>query len=155
MSDTKRRDKVLKSMADKRYREKYEDKIKEYKAKYYQENKERLSKKSAEVYQKNKEAIKKRIAAWKKNNPAKVNAGCMLRHAIKLKGTPVWLTADHKWMIEQAYELAKLREKVCGGVWHVDHIIPLRGKTVCGLHVPWNLQVITREENCKKHNKLV
>jgi len=55
-------------------------------------------------------------------------------------------------MIEQAYDLAQLRTKVFGFKWHVDHVIPLKGKNVCGLHTPYNLQVIPAKENLRKRN---
>ena len=56
-------------------------------------------------------------------------------------------------MIEEAYSLAQLRTQMFGFPWHVDHIIPLQGKKVSGLHVPSNIQVIPALENVKKSNK--
>ena len=76
------------------------------------------------------------------------------RRASKLKATPKWLSESQLTAIKCKYSLASMFTK-CSGVPHaVDHIVPLRGKTVCGLHVPWNLQVITVEDNLKKSNKL-
>ena len=66
--------------------------------------------------------------------------------------TPVWLTQDDHWMIEQAYELAAVRTKMFGFAWHVDHIVPLQGKLVSGLHAPNNLRVIPGAENIRKSN---
>ncbi len=67
--------------------------------------------------------------------------------------TPTWLDEDDFWWINEVYELAALRTQATGIDWHVDHIVPLQGRKVCGLHVPWNLQVITASENSKKGNK--
>lgn len=84
---------------------------------------------------------------------AKTRANDAKRHAAKLHRTPAWLTVDDLWMIEQAYDLAALRTKLFGFVWHVDHIVPLQGKFVSGLHVPTNLQVISARENVRKANR--
>jgi len=126
----------------------------EKKRAYYLANKEQHSANMAANYQKNKDSVKQRIAEYKKENSAKVNANCMKRHAQKLNATPAWLSEDDHWMIEEAYELAKLRTKLFGFVWHVDHIIPLKGKTVSGLYVPNNLQVIPASVNCSKRNRV-
>ena len=91
---------------------------------------------------------------YAKINKHTVNARTRRRQASKLQRTPKWLTDDDHWMIEQAYELAALRTDMFGFYWHVDHILPLQGKTVSGLHVPTNLQVITAKQNYIKSNRL-
>jgi hypothetical protein len=93
-------------------------------------------------------------AAWAKRNSGRVLAWTRQRQLAKVQRTPAWLTADDYWLIEQAYELAQLRTSLFGFPWHVDHIIPLRGKTASGLHVPLNLQVIPGTENSKKSNRM-
>jgi hypothetical protein len=90
---------------------------------------------------------------WKQKNPGKVRADTVKRRAAKLQRTPAWLTVDDLWMLEQAYELAALRTKMFGFSWHVDHIIPLQGKLVSGLHVPTNVRVIPGIENVRKANR--
>ena len=91
---------------------------------------------------------------WAKTNPGKVNARTARRYASKTQATPAWVTknSDFQWMIREAYDLAKLRTKMLGGIWEVDHIVPIRGKLVSGLHTPWNLQVVQRHENRRKSN---
>lgn len=73
----------------------------------------------------------------------------------KRNAFPAWAKADRdiRWMMHETYEFAKQREDVCGGKWHVDHIVPLSHPRVCGLHLPWNLQVIPATENARKANK--
>lgn len=92
--------------------------------------------------------------AYKKANPHKSAAHVAARRAAKMFRTPKWLTKDHLWMINEAYELAALRARSTGCSWHVDHIVPLQGKDVSGLHVPWNLQVIPWRDNVSKGNKV-
>ena len=98
----------------------------------------------------------KRLEAGRKylaNNRAKINAKLKQRYAAKRNRTPKWLTNDDNWIIEQAYELAQLRTQIFGFQWHVDHVVPLHGKLVSGLHVPHNLQVIPAWYNRSKSNR--
>lgn len=92
---------------------------------------------------------------WRVENKGAVNFLTRKRQLSKLRRTPDWLTEDDHWMIEQAYELAALRTKLTGISWHVDHKIPLQGKTVSGLHVPLNLQVILAKDNSVKGNRVL
>jgi len=103
-------------------------------------------------YSINSDKVKQKAAIWGKNNPHKLAARDAKRRSAKLQRSPTWLSKDDLWLIQQAYELAELRTRLFGMAWHVDHIIPLQGKLVSGLHVPTNLQVIPGIENCKKSN---
>ena len=124
--------------------------------------------KSKEYYRKNKAKIRAGIVKWsrenldkvkhyakkvKKSSAAKVNFYTAKRRAARLQRTPNWLTEDDRWMIKEAYELATVRTKIFGFPWHVDHVIPLQGTVVSGLHVPLNLQVIPGAMNDAKGNK--
>lgn len=93
--------------------------------------------------------------AYAKANPYKKAAHLAKRRAAKMLRTPKWLTQDDLWMIEQAYEIASLRTKMTGVSHHVDHILPLQGSVVSGLHVPVNLRVIPWYENLSKANKIL
>lgn len=104
-------------------------------------------------YLANKLLINARNKYWKIANPEKVLAMDAKRRASKLKRTPKWLTELDFWMIEEAYSLSVLRSKMTGFTWHVDHIIPLQGKNVSGLHVPSNLRVVPGSENLAKSNR--
>ena len=89
------------------------------------------------------------VRAWKKQS-----GDVAKRRAAKNNRTPPWLTEDDLWLMREAYSLRALRDRVTGAKWHVDHIVPLRGMNVCGLHVPDNLQVITAALNLAKGSKL-
>jgi hypothetical protein len=102
---------------------------------------------------KNPEKVKLYAARTKAKNKGAVNARTVARRLAKIKRTPAWLTEDDHWLIEQAYELAALRTKLFGFSWHVDHKLPLQGKSVSGLHTPLNLQVLPATDNIRKGNR--
>lgn len=137
----------------KKYYEQNKETLLTQKRIYAKQNKELISKRKKQDYERNKEkrlAQKKLYRESHKGQIAYLNA--LRKQVVKVR-TPVWLSADEKWMIKQAYELAALRTVVCGYQWHVDHMIPLQGKRVSGLHVPNNLQVIPWISNIRKKNK--
>jgi hypothetical protein len=141
----------------KKYREENKKKISEYLKSYYQENKDTISEYAKEYhkeyYPQNKEKVLLRNEKWAKSNPDKVRAKFAKRRAKKLQATPDWLTQEHLDQIKDIYAHARDCEVVTGDKYHVDHIVPLQGKDVCGLHVPWNLQVLPAEVNQSKSNK--
>jgi hypothetical protein len=142
------------------------------------ENQKRIAK---EWYERNKELVKERARArdlanpeqakarktkwreenrnqhnsynreWWSNNKDKRASYAGNRRAAKLQRTPKWDKDAH--LISAKYQLANMLTRETGKPHHVDHIVPLQGKNVCGLHVFSNLRVILGEENIKKSNK--
>jgi hypothetical protein len=96
-----------------------------------------------------------KIKAYKLANPDKRNAIQAKRRASNLQATPKWLTTEQLKQILTFYVEAKRLEQETGVKYHVDHIIPLQGSNVCGLHVPWNLQILSATENLSKGNKVI
>ena len=118
-------------------------------------NPEKIKDAEKRRYVKHKTKINVRTALWKKTNPYKVNAyNTKRKKHVKLR-TPKWLTDVDFERIKTQYRLAEILTKLHNETWHVDHIIPLQGKMVSGLHVPSNLQVIKGSENCSKQNSFV
>lgn len=141
----------------KEYRCNNKEKVKEtkkiYKAKYKLENAERLSEQRKQHYEQNKERIQQQNKQWRKLNPAKALVYTRNRQAARMQRTPNWLTSEDFQAIELVYAEAKNREVETGIKHNVDHIIPLRGKNVSGLHVPANLQILSATENFRKGNR--
>lgn len=106
----------------------------------------------AKKYAENPEFYKYLSVAWRKANKAKMLASNARQRAVRLRAMVSW--ADETRIFEM-YDRASRVSKCTGFVWHVDHIVPLQGKTVCGLHVPDNLRVIPAKINLKKHNSWV
>ena len=132
---------------------KEKDKKAAYDAAYYETNKEPIAVKKVAYQKDNKDRIAAYGVAYREINRAALNAAKAKRKAAKLNRTPKWTTETDLWMIKEIYDLAVLRTKLTGVKCQVDHIIPLQGELVSGLHVPSNLQVITATENKIKGNK--
>jgi hypothetical protein len=130
----------------KQYRKDNKEKIKEYQKKWYELNKKKILIKSKNYRKDNKEKIK---LYWDLYYNSKEKHHWNLigakKRADKIKATPQWAN------------LKKIKEiyKNCPKGYHVDHIIPLKGKYVCGLHVENNLQYLTAKENIKKGNRYI
>jgi len=123
------------------------------KARLFRKNNPDKSREISKKYrQSNSEKEKLRYTLYNKLNPQVRAKNSAKRRFSKQDATPNWLTLQQLAEIGSFYDLAKDCEVISGQKYHVDHIVPLKGVHVCGLHVPWNLQVLPADVNQSKGN---
>lgn len=147
------------------YYQRTKDLTKEQRAEWQRVNREKVAEygkkyRSANVEKERARALRYREAhkaqalayrqQYREANRDKLNLWDANRRAAEKRATPAW--ANH-FFIAEAYHLAETRRRVCGGDWHVDHIVPIGSPLVCGLHVEANLRVIPGVENIRKSNR--
>ena len=119
----------------------------------YAKNREKSLEYSKAYYEANAEDRKAKQRLWSKTNRGTANALGRKYKLKKINATPKWLSESQLLHIKCKYQLAAMLNIHGVEPWHVDHIVPIRGKDVCGLHVPWNLRVIPAKENMTKGNR--
>lgn len=153
----------------KKYRQNNKEKIDITRKKYVAENKEKIASVKKDYAERNKEHLAKAKKKWRENNKdrddlnhkkyrqenrGRVNATNSRRRAAKLQATPKWITQEQLKEIDEIYQDVQDIQWLAEEKLHVDHIYPLQGKTMCGLHVPENLRIVSASENLKKSNKV-
>ena len=138
--------KVCRIATSKAYADANRDSVRQRKNEYYHRNKERIL--NCEV---GKERRRQSSKEWKERNPEKARHHRSVygakRRATKLNATPAWANQDK---INYVYYCRDVVNRVYGGNCEVDHIVPLQGKHVCGLHVHNNLQLLSAKANRSK-----
>lgn len=124
-----------------------------YNKDYYLNNKEKITTLSLEYRQRTKNKKAEYDKVYRNLNAAKLNSNKAKYRAAKISKTAKWDLDFTEFVCEEAFELAKLRKNLFGFDWEVDHVIPLQGKEVSGLHVWNNLAVIPASLNAAKGNK--
>lgn len=137
--------------------------------KWFAENPEKVKRAQRKTYANRAEKCRQYAAQYRANNQEKVRESYRKsklknrayhtylesqRQKRVKQATPSWLTKEDKQLMIDIYKLSKQIKDEYGIVTAVDHIIPIRGKTVCGLNVPSNLRVVTQKYNSKKSNEI-
>lgn len=141
----------------------------DYIRKYLKDNPDKKKKYCSRDREKDPGGNTRRGKKWKSRNREKHNAlnreyskknreKCAAKYAryfcSKISAIPAWLTKNDRDQINQIYSEAKKITDKTGIKHEVDHIVPLQGKDVRGLHVPWNLRIITAKENRSKGSRM-
>ena len=123
---------------------------------YYRDNRGKFLATKKAHYEANRSGYKANNVKWRDKNRPQHNASSANRRAAQLQATPPWLNVAHHVEMEEMYRYHQIFKGIMPERlgWHVDHIEPLQGESVRGLHVPWNLQVLPARENITKSNNV-
>ena len=142
------------------YRNKHMEKRQKYAEEYRSLNREALREKyysnidwHREYYRKNVDKYAEANRRYRDGSKPKIAARTAKRRAA-IRQRSIQLSDEHVMQMEWFYEESQRLTKETGVTHHVDHIVPLRGKSMSGLHAPWNMQVLTAKENLSKFNKV-
>jgi 5-methylcytosine-specific restriction endonuclease McrA len=125
--------------------------VKDRKNEWYQENRAQVIQAAATRPAQVKREYRN---AWKETHKVQIRADTKARRRKHRDATPLWLTRKQKSELRQLYQIAITMTQTTGEQYVVDHIYPLRSEVVCGLHVPWNLRIITQQQNLQKSNAM-
>lgn len=128
----------------------HKDEIRSRNKKWREANSDYCKEKDRQKRLANPERMKEKMCQWYAKNKHLVYANNIRRRSEQIRATPAWA---NEFFMQEAYALAVLRSKVTGIKWSVDHIVPLRSKSVCGLHTHQNLRVIPAFLNNSKSNR--
>lgn len=120
---------------------------------WHKANREKALASMKASYQNNIEVRKQQMRKWGKANRDVKNALHRKRECAKTRATPPWFNQEDYKNTLELYKIAKELRWLSNEPLHVDHIEPILGKDVCGLHVPWNLQILPASENSAKGNR--
>lgn len=124
-------------------------------AKWRERNRDKVNARAAQLRHQNPEKQKEADRRWRAKNPQKAAKKDSRKRAAKLERIPVWFGEFDDFVIQEAHALAALRGDETGITWHVDHMLPMRGRSISGLHCADNIQVIPAAMNVRKINKMV
>jgi hypothetical protein len=137
----------------KAYYEANKARIAEVKRAYRAANKEKIIANKRAAYLATREVNLAQKREYRQANKGKINFLCSMRKKVVKQRTPIWLSPFDRLKIKCYYSVAAMLARNNKEPWHVDHIVPLQGKLVSGLHVPNNLQFLRGVDNVRKKNK--
>lgn len=133
----------------KQYRIKNREKLRLKNRVYTEKNIDKIREKNRRYVTNNPEKVKKSKKDWADRNPHKLAERRVRRRVSEKLSIPSWSESEK---IKIVYQKAKWLESITGLKYHVDHLIPIQGKDVCGLHVWANLQILEASLNCSKQD---